>query len=245
MLPLFERWVCIMPQTSRSVQKNHLLSALSYQDVDQFFPDLDLVSLSLRQILCQVDAPFEHIYFIEDGVASVLTTMANGTNVEVGMIGKEGVAGLPAVLGGAISDQLIIVQAPGTALRMGAAKCAAAFDQSAAVRRVFLRFTEAFLGLAGQTAACNRLHSTQQRFARWLLMAHVRLESDVIPMTHEFMSMLLGVRRTGITEAAGNLQRSGSIRYHQGQVTILDRKALEATACECYGADQRRLLRLH
>jgi CRP-like cAMP-binding protein len=171
--------------------------------------------------------------------------MADGTNVEVGMIGKEGVAGLPAVLGGAISDQLIIVQAPGPALRMGAAKCAEAFDQSAAVRRVFLRFTEAFISLAAQTAACNRLHSTQQRFARWLLMAHARLESDVIPMTHEFMSMLLGVRRTGITEAAGKLQRSGSIRYQQGQVTILDREALEATACECYEADQRRLLRLH
>jgi CRP-like cAMP-binding protein len=234
-----------MPQTSHSVQKNHLLAALPQKDLDQFFPDLDPVSLSLRQILCQVSAPFDHVYFIEHGVASVLTTMADGTNVEVGTIGKEGVAGLPAVLGGAISDQLIIVQAPGPALRMGAAKCAEAFDQSAAVRRVFLRFTEAFISLAAQTAACNRLHSTQQRFARWLLMAHARLESDVIPMTHEFMAMLLGVRRTGITEAAGKLQRSGSIRYHQGQVTILDREALEATACECYEADQRRLLRLH
>jgi CRP-like cAMP-binding protein len=233
-----------MPQTSRSVQKNYLLAALQHQDLGKFFSDLEPVSLSLRQILCQAGAPFEHVYFIEHGVASVLTTMANGTNVEVGMIGNEGVAGLPAVLGGAISDQLIIVQAPGPALRMGAAKCADAFDQSAAVRRVFLRFTEAFLGLAGQTAACNRLHPTQQRFARWLLMAHARLGSDVIPMTHEFMSMLLGARRTGITEAAGKLQRSGSIRYHQGQVTILDREALEATACECYAADQRRLLRL-
>jgi CRP-like cAMP-binding protein len=244
-LPLFERWARIMLQTNRSVQKNRLLAALPQEDLDQFFLDLDPVSLSLRQILCQVGAPFEHVYFIERGVASVLTTMANGTNVEVGMIGKEGVAGLPAVLGGTISDQLIIVQATGPALRMGAAKCAEAFDQSATVRRVFLRFTEAFLGLAGQTAACNRLHSTQQRFARWLLMAHARLEADIIPMTHEFMSLLLGVRRTGITEAAGKLQRSGSIRYHQGQVTILDHEALEATACECYGADQRRLLRLH
>ena len=161
------------------------------------------------------------------------------------MIGKEGVAGLPAVLGGAVSEQLIIVQAPGPALCMGAAECASAFDQSAAVRRVFLRFTEAFLGLAAQTAACNRLHSIQQRLARWLLMAHARLESDVIPMTHEFLSSLLGVRRTGITEVAGKLQRSGSIRYHQGQITILNREALEATACECYGADQRRLLHLH
>ena len=244
MLPLFERWVCDMPQASRSIQKNRLLAALPQADLDQFFPDLEPVSLSLRQILCQVNSPFEHVYFIENGVASVLTTLANGTNVEVGMIGREGIAGLPAALGGAISDQLIIVQAPGPALRMGAAECAIAFEQNAAVRRIILRFTEAFISLAAQTAACNRIHLTQQRFARWLLMAHARLESDVIPMTHEFMSMLLGVRRTGITEAAGKLQRSGSIRYHQGQVTILDRDALGATACECYGADQRRLLRL-
>jgi CRP-like cAMP-binding protein len=233
-----------MPQTNRPGPKNRLLAALPQADLDQFFPDLEPVSLSLRQILCQVNSPFEHVYFIEHGVASVLTTLANGTNVEVGMIGREGIAGLPAALGGAISDQLIIVQAPGPALRMKAANCAAAFERSLAVRRLILRFTESFLSLAAQTAACNRLHSTQQRFARWLLMAQARLESDIIPMTHEFMSLLLGARRTGITEAAGKLQRSGSIRYHHGQVNILDHEALETISCECYGADQRRLLRL-
>ena len=117
-------------------------------------------------------------------------------------------------------------------------------DGSPAVRRAALRFTEGLLALSGQTAACNRLHSTEQRFARWLLMARTRLESDDIPMTHEFLSTMLGVRRTGVTEVATKLRRAGLIRYHHGEITILDREALEATACECHQIDRRRLLRL-
>src|SRR5229473_683376 len=213
--------------------KNRLLVALP-QDMEDFFSNLHPVSLSLRQILYEVGAPLEHVYFIERGVVSILTIMADGSTIEVGMIGFEGIVGVAALLGGEVSAQHFVVQVPGTALRMNAALCKQAFDRNEAVRSVMLRWIEAMVNLSAQTAACNRLHSIEQRCARWLLMAHDRLQSDIMPMTHEFLSSMLGVRRTGVTETAGELQRSGLIRYHHGQVTIVDRDSLEAAACECY-----------
>lgn len=156
------------------------------------------------------------------------------------MIGMEGMVGVPVLLGDETSAQRVIVQVPGTALRMKAAPCKAAFDESAAVRRVLLRFAAARLNFSAQTAACNRVHSIKQRCARWLLMSSDRVQSDVMPMTHEFLSSMLGVRRTGVTTIAGELQRSGLIRYQRGQVTIIDHAGLEAAACECYRIDHAR-----
>jgi CRP-like cAMP-binding protein len=233
-----------MPPPNRITSKNRLLAAMPQEDLERFFSDLDPVSLSLRQVLHEVGAPLEDVYFIEQGVASVLTNMADGSTIEVGMIGMEGMVGIPALLGGEISAQQVIVQVPGTALRMNAALCKAAFDQSEAIRRVALRFTEAILNLSAQTAACNRLHSIEQRCARWLLMAIDRVQSDEIPLTHEFLSSMLGVRRAGVTNTAGELQSSGLIRYHRGLLTIVDRDGLEATACECYRIDHDRLNKL-
>jgi CRP-like cAMP-binding protein len=233
-----------LPQTNQSTHKNRILAALPQADLEQFFSDLDPVSLSLKQILYPVGARLEHVYFIEQGIASVLTDMADGASIEVGMIGTEGIVGLPALLGGDISDQQIIVQVSGTAQRMDANSCRTAFDGSAAVRRAALRFTEGLLALSGQTAACNRLHSTEQRFARWLLMARSRLDTDVVPMTHQFLSSMLGVRRTGVTEVAAKMRRSGLIRYHHGEITLLDREGVEAAACECHLIDRRQLRRL-
>lgn len=214
------------------------------EDLQRFFSDLDPVSLSLRQVLHEAGAPLEHVYFLGQGVASVLTNMADGSTIEVGMIGMEGMVGVPALLGGETSVQRIIVQVPGTALRMHAALCKAAFDQSEAVRRVTLRFAEAMLNLSAQTAACNRLHSIEQRCARWLLMAFDRTQSETIPITHEFLASMLGVRRAGVTNTAGELQRSGLIRYQRGQLTLVDRDGLEASACECYRIDHERLSQL-
>jgi CRP-like cAMP-binding protein len=230
-----------MPPPNRITSKNLLLAAMPHEDLERFFSDLHPVSLSLRQVLHEVGAPLEDVYFIEQGVASVLTNMADGSTIEVGMIGMEGMVGVPALLGGQTSAQRVIVQIPGTALCMSAALCKAAFDQSEAVRRVVLRFTEAILNLSAQTAACNRLHSIEQRCARWLLMAIDRVQSDEIPLTHEFLSSMLGVRRAGVTNTAGELQSSGLIRYHRGLLTIVDRDGLEATACECYRIDHDRL----
>ena len=188
-----------------------------------------------------VTDPFKHVYFIEQGVASVLTTMANGAAIEVGMIGMEGLVGVSALFGAEVSSQNVICQIPGTALRMNTARCVDAFNQSAEVRKVLLRFADALFNLSAQTAACNRLHSIEQRCARWLLMARARHTSDVIPMTHEFLSSMLGVRRAGVTETAGELQRSGLVRLQQGKVTIIDRDGLEGAACECYALDRDRL----
>jgi CRP-like cAMP-binding protein len=233
-----------MPLSNHITAKNRLLAAMPQEDLQYFFSELYPVCLSLRQVLCEAGAPLEHVYFIEQGVASILTSMADGSTIEVGMIGMEGMVGVPALLGGEISAQRIIVQVPGTALRMSAALCKAAFDQSEAVRRVALRFTEAILNLSAQTAACNRLHSIEQRCARWLLMAIDRTQTDRIPLTHEFLASMLGVRRAGVTVTAGELQRAGLIRYHHGQLTIVDRDGLEANACECYRIDHERLNRL-
>ncbi len=224
--------------------KNRFLVALPPAELNQFCPDLHPVSLSQRQVLHAAGSPIEHVYFIEEGVASILTSMANGGMIEVGMIGVEGMVGVSTLLGAQASAQQAIVQIPGTALRMSAARCKAVFDQSAFVRTIALRFTETLLNLAAQTAACNRLHSIEQRCARWLLMASDRIQSDTMPMTHEFLSVMLGVRRAGVTDTAGELQRSGLIRYHHGRITIIDHDGLVATACECYEIDHDRLGRL-
>src|SRR6266545_979176 len=224
-----------MPRDTITITKNRLLAALPPEILDGLYPDLHAESLALRQVLYTPGAPIEHVYFLETGVASILTNMADGDAIEVGMIGLEGMVGVSALLGAALSSHHTIVQVAGTALRMKAARFKAAFDQHAAVRRLALHFTDALLNLSGQTAACNRLHSLEQRCARWLLMASDRIGSDSMPMTHEFLSTMLGVRRAGVTVAAIELQRSGLIQYNRGHLTIADHDGLAETACECYG----------
>jgi CRP-like cAMP-binding protein len=230
------------PPTSNT--KNRLLAALSKEDADELWPHLEPVSLSLKRVLYPKDAPIERIYFIEQGVVSVLTVMANGAMGEVGMIGFEGMAGAPVLLGAATSAQHVMVQIPGTALCIDAAPCSAAFNRLQSFRATALRFVEAFLALGAQTAACNLHHSAEQRFARWLLMARERVDVDTMPMTHEFLSVMLGIRRSGVTAIAGTLQRAGLIRYHRGRVEVTDRDGLEAAACECYRIDRERVGRL-
>jgi len=233
-----------VPHETLNIPKNRLLAALPPQELEELSSKLHPVSLSLRQVLHETGAPIEDVYFIQEGVASILTDMADGVSIEVGMIGIEGIVGVAALLGAALSSNQAIVQIPGNALRMNAVKCKKVFDRSAGVRRLALRFTESLLNLSGQTAACNRLHSIEQRCARWLLMASDRIGLDVMPMTHEFLSTMLGVRRAGVTVTAQELQRSGLIRYHRGEVAILDRDGLAESACECYRIDHDRFEQL-
>ena len=232
------------PATNRPAQKNRLLAALPQAELERYFSPLQSVSLSQRQVLYEPGTPLAHVYFVEEGVVSILTKMADDTTIEVGMIGIEGAVGTTALLGGEASSQQALVQVSGTALRMNVAECKAAFDQSAAVRTVIMRFIEGLFDLSAQTAACNRRHTIEQRCARWLLMAHDRLHDDIMPMTHEFLASMLGVRRAGVTETAGELRRSGLIRYHHGRLTIIDRAGREATACECYRIDHEPFTRL-
>jgi CRP-like cAMP-binding protein len=224
--------------------RNRLLAALSAADFAELSNDLHSVALPKKQVLYEVGEPVDQIYFIEEGLASVLTMMEDGASSEVGMVGPEGLVGVSALLGGKASAQHIVVQLPGTAYRIAASACKAVFDSNPRVRAVLLRFVEDLLNLSSQTAACNRLHQVEQRTARWLLMSSDRIESDVLRLTQEFLAAMLGVRRSGISEAAAELQRSGLIRYRRGEITIVDRAGLEKTACECYALDRRRIERL-
>jgi CRP-like cAMP-binding protein len=233
-----------MRAPDRTIVKNQILAAIEQSALDEFFSDLHPVTLALRQVLYEVATPFEQVYFVEQGVVSILTIMADGSAVEVGMVGAEGMVGMPALLGAESSAQQFIVQIPGAALQISAARCKTAFDGNADICRAFHRFAEAMLNLSAQTAACNRLHSIEHRCARWLLMSSDRIHALTMPMTQEFLASMLGVRRAGVSEVAGELQRSGLIRYHRGDLTIIDREGLEAAACECYRLDRVRLDRL-
>jgi CRP-like cAMP-binding protein len=221
--------------------KNRILSALTEDDFNHLRSNLCSVSLPHKGVLHEQNGLIEHVYFIEEGVASVLTVTGNGAMSEVGMIGTEGVVGVSALLGARTSAQHVIVQVPGVALRMDASRCKAAFDQRPEMQALVLRFVDAFINLSAQTAGCNLRHSAEQRCARWLLMASDRARSNTIPMTHNFLSSMLGIRRTGVTAIAGVFQQSGLIEYRRGLVRLIDRRGLEAAACECYRIDHERL----
>jgi CRP-like cAMP-binding protein len=233
-----------MPLSNQNIPKNRLLAAFPQEDVQRFFSHLQPISFPLGHVLYEVGERLEHVYFIEQGLASTLMNMSNGSSIEVGMVGLEGMVGTHALLGALTSQRQFIAQCPITALRMKAALCKAAFDQSLAVRRVVLRFIEVILDLAAQTAACNRLHSIEQRCARWLLMSSDRIHSDTMPMTHEFLASMLGVRRAGVTTTLGELDRSGLIDNGRARIKITDREGLAAAACECYELDRSRLEKL-
>jgi CRP-like cAMP-binding protein len=224
--------------------KNRLLSRLGPEDLAELFEHLEPVNLPKKQVLYEVGAPLEHVYFIEEGLASVLTTMEDGGSSEVGMVGPEGLIGVSALLGGRVSAQHVVMQLPGRGHHIAAKRCKSVFDASPRVRQVVLRFIEDLLNLSSQTAGCNRLHSVEQRSARWLLMASDRIGANLLPLTQELLAAMLGVRRSGVSEAMSELQRSGLIRYRRGQITIIDRAGLEDIACECYRLDKQRVDRL-
>jgi CRP-like cAMP-binding protein len=223
--------------------KNRLLAALPPEELALLIRHLEPVTLPKKEILFEVGAPLSHVYFIDEGLASVITTMEDGGSSEVGMVGREGLVGVSALLGGRRSAQHVVMQLPGRGHRIPAQRCKSVFEESREVRAAVLRFTEDLLNLSSQTAGCNRLHSIEQRSARWLLMASDRIGSNFLPLTQEFLAAMLGVRRSGVSEAASELQRSGLIRYQRGRITIVDRAGLESIACECYRLDKQRMER--
>ncbi len=181
---------------------------------------------------------------ISTGVGSLVNTMANGEAAEVGTIGNEGIVGLPLVLGDDRAPTSVYVQVPGAGLRMKATLFTKELAQSASMRMLMLRYTHAFFNQVTQSAACNHFHIIQQRCCRWLLMTHDRIQSDEFLLTQEFLAMMLGVQRTGVTAAAGALQRNGLIRYKRGNVTMIDRQGLKDRSCECYGVSKKEFDRL-
>jgi CRP-like cAMP-binding protein len=223
---------------------NRLLGLLPPTDYQRLRPHLRPIPLKYRQSLYRANKPIGFVYFIETGVGSLMNTMANGQASEVGTIGNEGVVGLPLVLGDDRTPTSVYIQVPGAGLRMKATLFNKELARSASMRAVMLHYTHAFFNQVAQSAACNQFHSLEQRCCRWLLMTHDRMQSNRFLLTQEFLAMMLGVQRTGVTAAAGALQRAGLIRYKRGIVTILDRRGLKQRSCECYEVSKREFDRL-
>ncbi len=223
---------------------NRLLGLLTSGDYARLRPHLHRIPLGYRKSLYRARKTAEFVYFIETGVGSLVNTMANGQAAEVGTIGNEGVVGLPLLFGDDTAPTSVYVQVPGAGLRMKAKRFENELARSASMRAVMLRYAHAFFNQVAQSAACNHFHSIQQRCARWMLMTHDRMESDEFLLTQEFLAMMLGVQRTGVSGAAGGLQQAGLIRYNRGHVTILDRSGLVRRSCECYGVSKREFDRL-
>ncbi len=224
--------------------RNRLLMALPPESLARLWPRLEAVEMPLRAVLHPAGERIQAVYFPETGWVSMLALMEDGDGAEVGLIGGEGVVGYAAVLGAESDDLEAMVQAGGTALRIGVPALREEMERLPDLRRLLLRYTLVHLGQVARTAACNGRHLTDQRLARWLLMAHDRSERDDFPMTHEFLSMMLGVRRAGVSVAAAQLQRAGFIKYERGTITVTDRPGLESAACECYGVVRRAQARL-
>ena len=223
---------------------NRLLGLLSARDYQRLVPHLHRIPLKYKQSLYRANKPIEFIYFIETGVGSLVNTMKNGDAAEVGTIGNEGVVGLPILFGDDRAPTNVYVQVPGVGLRMKSTLFEEEVAQSESMRAVMRRYAHAFFNQVAQSAACNHYHSLQQRCCRWLLMTHDRMHSDEFLLTQECLAMMLGVQRTGVTAAAGALQRAGLIRYNRGNVAILDRRGLIKRSCECYGVSKGEFDRL-
>jgi CRP-like cAMP-binding protein len=234
----------VTTRKASDLHANRLLGLLPPRDYKRLRPHLQRIPLEYRKSLYRANKPIAFVYFIETGVGSLVNTMRNGEAAEVGTIGNEGVVGLPVVLGDDRAPTSVYVQVPGAGLRMKASLFKKELARSASMRAVMLRYTHAFFNQVAQSAACNHFHTLQQRCCRWLLMTHDRMHSDKFLLTQEFLAMMLGVQRTGVTAAAGSLQRAGIIRYKRGNVTIIDRRALIQRSCECYGVSKREFDRL-
>ncbi len=224
--------------------RNRLLASLPSDVLAQLLPKLSPVALAMRQTLYNPDAAIEAVYFPEAGMVSLVSNLNDGMQAEVGLVGRESMLGTPLLSGVDSSFVEAMVQMPGTALRMGIAEFRQELEANAPFRVVLLRYSEALQAQIMQTAACNGRHELEQRLARWLLMAHDRADWEELPLTQEFMAMMIGVHRPSITVTAGILQRAGLIRYSGGRVTVLDRSSLEAASCECYGAVRQRFAAL-
>lgn len=234
----------MISRTAAGPHANRLLGLLPRRDYARLQPHLQRVQLAYRRSLYRANKPIEFVYFIEAGVGSLVNTMANGDSAEVGTIGNEGVVGLPLLLGDDRAPTSVYVQVPGAGLRMKAALFKKELARSASMRAVMLRYAHAFFNQIAQSAACNHFHTLEQRCCRWLLMTHDRMHSNEFLLTQEFLAMMLGVQRTGVTAAAGALQRVGLIHYKRGNVTILDRRGLMRRSCECYGISKKEFDRL-
>ncbi|MGA7989390.1 MAG: Crp/Fnr family transcriptional regulator [Candidatus Dormiibacterota bacterium] len=213
---------------------NHLLDSLPVAEREALMAHMRPAHLTVKTVLFDPGQVIVAVYFPIDGVISLVTPLADGNIVEVATIGNEGIVGVPLVAGGSLAVRAIS-QVGGRTLRLDSGTFVAELERLPAFRRLVQRYVQALFGQISQAAACNRLHSNEERLSRWLLMSHDRVGTDAFPITHEFLGQMLGSRRATVTLSAGLLQAAGLIRYHRGRVTIVDRDGLEGVSCECYG----------
>jgi CRP-like cAMP-binding protein len=214
--------------------ENRLLAALPNDEYERLLPSLQQVSFSLGEVVYEFGGHLDYVYFPTTSIVSLLYTMANGSSAEMGLTGNDGVVGIALFMGGGTMPNRAVVQSAGEAIRMKAKVLQDEFAAGGKFQQLLLRYTQALITQISQTAVCNRLHSVEQQLCRWLLLSHDRVKSDELIMTQELIADMLGVRREGVTVAAGRLQDEGAISYVRGHIKILNRQRLEETVCECY-----------
>jgi CRP-like cAMP-binding protein len=217
-----------------SPRQNHLLDALPAADYERIAARLELVSLKLADVLYEPDVPLRYVYFPTTAIVSLLYVMEDGASAEIAIVGNEGILGIALFMGGETTPSRAVVQSAGYGYRLKAQFLKEEFGRFGPFLRLLLRYTQALITQMAQTAVCNRHHSVDQQLCRWLLLSLDRLASSELSMTQELIANMLGVRREGVTEAAGKLQLAGLIHYRRGKITVLDRPRLEARSCECY-----------
>lgn len=223
---------------------NHLLAALPAEEYERLAPNLEQVPMPLGHVLYESGSELNHVYFPTTSIVSLLYVMLDGASAEIAVVGNEGIIGVALFMGGETMPNRAVIQSAGHAYRLKGYLLKEEFNRSGGLQHLLLRYTQALLTQMAQTAVCNRHHSLDQQLCRWLLLSLDRLPSDELIMTQELIANMLGVRREGVTEAAGNLQKSGLIKYSRGRITVLDRAGLEARVCECYAVVRREFERL-
>jgi CRP-like cAMP-binding protein len=240
-----ESKVASRPVVSYSgTQQNELLAALPRQDLESLFEHLELVALPFGKELFEYGSKLENVYFPTTAIVSLLYVMEDGSSAEIAVVGHEGVVGISLFMGGETTPSRALVQSAGDSFRLPAKYLRAEFGRSGAMQHRLLRYTQSLITQMAQTAVCNRHHSVDQQLCRWLLLTLDRLRGMELVMTQELIASLLGVRREGVTAAAGKLQDAGVIKYRRGRITVLDRPRLEAMSCECYEVVRRECERL-
>lgn len=214
--------------------KNRILASLPAEERARLSQKLKPVNLEQGQVLNNPEEPVQHIYFINDALVSILSLLSDGSTIEVGVVGRDGISDTSVLFGTNVAAHQALVQIPGSALRIKTEAFTEEIERGGQLQLLLLRYARLLLTQISQVSACNSLHTIEERLARWLLMSAYRVESNELPLTQEFLSHMLGVRRAGVTVAARVLQSAGLIKYNRGHITILDEEGLEASACECY-----------
>jgi len=224
--------------------ENHLLAALSSAECERLRPHLETVDMPLGEVVYESGRLLDYVYFPVTSIVSLLYVLQNGASAEIAVVGNDGVVGISIFMGGESTPSRAVVQSAGSALRLPAAIMKDEFTRGGSMQHLMLRYTQALITQMAQTAVCNRHHSVDQQLCRWLLLSIDRLASSELTMTQELIANMLGVRREGVTEAAGKLQNAGVISYRRGHIKVLDRLRLEAMSCECYEVVRRETSRL-